>query len=80
MRTRPTTLAIATSGYYRGNVNLGIYGIMRQMTEMDELRLIVPMAGWMDRHPKLTNVLIVVGIAALAWVVFTYEFTIPAYR
>ena len=53
---------------------------MRQITEMDEIRMIVPLAGWMERHPTITNALIAIGIAALAWVVFTYEFTIPAYQ
>lgn len=53
---------------------------MKQITESDELRLIVPFAGWIDRHPLLTNVVIAIGIAVLAWVVFNYEFTIPAYQ
>ena len=45
-----------------------------------EIRLIVPMAGWIERHPRLSNWLIVIGLVAMAWVVFTYDFTIPAYR
>jgi hypothetical protein len=53
---------------------------MRQITEMDEIRMIVPFAGWMDRHPRLANAIIAIGIAALAWAVLTYEFTIPGYR
>ena len=53
---------------------------MKQITENDELQMIVPFAAWRDRHPAATNIIIAVGIAALAWVVFTYEFTIPAYQ
>ena len=53
---------------------------MKQITENDELQMIMPFAAWMDRHPAATNIIIAVGIAALAWVVFTYEFTIPAYQ
>ena len=45
-----------------------------------EIRLIVPMAGWIERHPRLSNWLIVIGLVAMAWGVFTYDFTIPAYR
>ena len=45
-----------------------------------EIRLIVPMAGWIERHPRLSNWLIVIGLVAMAWVVFCYDFTIPAYR
>ena len=45
-----------------------------------EIRLIVPFAGWIERHPRLSNLLIVIGLLALVWVVFTYEFTIPAYQ
>ena len=45
-----------------------------------EIRLIVPMAGWIERHPRLSNWLIVIGLLAMVWVVFTYDFTIPAYR
>ena len=53
---------------------------MKLITEMDEIRMIVPFAGWLDRHPRLTNIIIAAGLAALAWVVLNYEFTIPAYR
>lgn len=45
-----------------------------------EIRMIVPFAGWIERHPRMSNLLIIVGLLALAWVVFTYDFTIPAYR
>ena len=45
-----------------------------------EIRLIVPMAGWIERHPRLSNWLIVIGLLAMMWVVFCYDFTIPAYR
>ena len=46
----------------------------------DEIRYCVPFAGWMNRHPVLTNTLLVLMAIALAWVIFTYEFTIPAYQ
>ena len=46
----------------------------------DEIRYCVPFAGWMDRHPVLTNALLILMAIALAWVIFTYEFTIPAYK
>ena len=53
---------------------------MRQMTEMDELRLIVPMAGWMDRHPLMTNALLILMAIGMMWVILTYEFSIPMYK
>ena len=53
---------------------------MKQITEIDEIRLIVPFAGWMDRHPRLTNAIIIAGLLAFAWIVLSYEFTIPMYR
>ena len=39
------------------------------------VRCIVPFAGWMSRHPKLTNLIIVIELLALAYVAFTYDFT-----
>ena len=45
-----------------------------------EIRLIVPFAGWIGRHPKVANLLIAAGLLAVAWVVLTYDFTIPSYR
>jgi hypothetical protein len=45
-----------------------------------EIRYIVPFASWMDRHPVITNIIIVIMALALAYAVFTYEFTIPAYQ
>lgn len=45
-----------------------------------DIRMILPCAGWITRNPRLTNALIIVGLLALAWVAFTYEFTIPAYK
>ena len=46
----------------------------------DEIRYIVPFADWMDRHPLLTNTLLILMGIALLWVILTYEFTIPAYK
>lgn len=49
------------------------------MKEKDEIpmsvRCIVPFAGWMKRHPKLTNAILIIEAIALAYVVFTYNFT-----
>lgn len=46
----------------------------------NELRYIVPFASWLDRHPTATNIIIWVMLLALVYVVFSYEFTIPAYK
>jgi hypothetical protein len=35
---------------------------------------------WLDRNPRTAAVLLWLMIAALAYVVFTYDFTIPAYK
>jgi hypothetical protein len=40
-----------------------------------DVRMVVPFAGWIDRHPMVANVIIVLGIVALCWVVLTYDFT-----
>ena len=45
-----------------------------------EIRYIMPFAGWLERHPTLSNILLWLMGLALVYVVFTYEFTIPAYR
>jgi len=46
----------------------------------DEIRYCVPFAGWMDRHPLITNGLLILMAIALLWIILTYEFTIPAYK
>jgi hypothetical protein len=53
---------------------------MKQITENDELQMIVPFAGWLDRHPTAASIILWIMILALVYVVFTYEFTIPAYQ
>ena len=53
---------------------------MKQITENDELQMIVPCAAWLDRHPTIANIIIWIMALALAYAVFTYEFTIPAYQ
>ena len=35
---------------------------------------------WLDEHPRAASVLLWLQGLALAYVVFTYEFTIPAYK
>ncbi len=53
---------------------------MRQVSESDEIRMIVPFAAWLDRHPAIANIIIGIMALALAYAVFSYEFTIPAYQ
>ena len=40
-----------------------------------EIRYIVPFAGWIERHPRLSNIGLALLGLALAWVVLNYEFT-----
>ena len=35
---------------------------------------------WLDRHPRTSSALLWLMSAALAWAVWSYEFTIPAYK
>ena len=35
---------------------------------------------WLDRHPRTASALLWLMAAAAAWVVFTYDFTIPMYQ
>lgn len=30
---------------------------------------------WMDKYPKLVNVLLWIEVIIMAWVIFTYDFT-----
>lgn len=53
---------------------------MRQVSESDEIKMIVPFAVWLDRHPTIANIIIGIMALALAYAVFSYEFTIPAYQ
>lgn len=42
-----------------------------------------PLAGffsWIDRHPRTSSALLWLMVAALVWVVFSYDFTIPQYK
>lgn len=36
--------------------------------------------AWIDRHPRMSSALLWAMAAALVYVVFTYNFTIPAYK
>ena len=49
------------------------------MKEKDEIpmsiRCILPFAGWLNKHPKLTNTILIIEAIALAYVVLTYDFT-----
>ena len=48
-----------------------------------ELRELGPLAdvfAWMDSHPRAARALLWLMAAALVYVVFTYNFTIPAYK
>ena len=48
------------------------------MKEKDEIpmsiRCIVPFAGWMARHPKIVNAILIIEEIILEYVVFTYDF------
>lgn len=48
--------------------------------ELRELGALAPLFTWIDRHPRTTSALLWIMAAALAWAVFTYDFTIPAYK
>jgi len=48
--------------------------------ELRELGALAPLLEWMDRHPKTAAALLWLQALALAYVVFTYRFTIPAYQ
>ena len=48
--------------------------------ELRELGALAPIFAWTDRHPRAASVLLWLMVAALVYVVFTYNFTIPAYK
>ena len=48
--------------------------------ELRELGALAPLFAWTDRHPRAASVLLWLMAAALVYVVFTYEFTIPMYK
>lgn len=48
--------------------------------ELRELGALAPLFEWIDRHPRASSALLWIMAAALAWAVFTYDFTIPAYK
>jgi len=51
----------------------------KTMKQKDEIpasvRCIIPFAGWIDRHPVITNIILIAGAIALFWMVLTYDFT-----
>ena len=48
--------------------------------ELRELGALAPLFAWTDRHPRAASVLLALMVAALVYVIFTYNFTIPAYK
>lgn len=48
--------------------------------ELRELGALAPLFAWTDRHPRAAAVLLWLMAAALIYAVFTYDFTIPAYK
>ncbi len=40
-----------------------------------ELKFIVPFVGWMEKYPKLANIILVLELIALALAAFFYDFT-----
>ena len=49
---------------------------MRRKDEIPaSVRCIIPFAGWLDRHPAVTNIILTIGTIALFWMVLTYNFT-----
>lgn len=48
---------------------------MANETIYKELGLLGSIFKFMDRHEHLGNVLLALGAIALAWMVFTYDFT-----
>jgi len=54
------------------------------MKTTDNTPAIIPGLGWffqwIDRNPRAADVLIWISAAALMYAVFTYNFTIPAYK
>ena len=49
------------------------------MKEKDEIpmsiRCILPFAGWLNKHPKVFNAILIIEAIILAYVVLTYDFT-----
>lgn len=67
---------MATTTYIYNNSDVETVQPQKASREIPtDVRMVVPFAGWMDRHPVLTNVIIGLGIVALCWVVLTYDFT-----
>ena len=48
--------------------------------ELRELGALATLFAWTDRHPRAASALLWLMAAALVYVVFTYNFTIPAYK
>lgn len=48
--------------------------------ELRELGTLAALFGWMDRHPRAASFILWLWVAALVWVIFSYNFTIPAYK
>ena len=48
--------------------------------ELRELGALAPLFAWIDRHPRTSSALLWIMVAALIYAIFTYDFTIPAYK
>lgn len=48
--------------------------------ELRELGPLASLFAWIDRHPRTAAALLWLQVAALLWVIFSYNFTIPAYQ
>ena len=49
---------------------------MKQNEELPAIvRCIVPFAGWLNRHPRIFNFILIIEGLALLWMVLTYDFT-----
>jgi hypothetical protein len=49
---------------------------MKQNDEIPmSIRCIVPFAKWMEKHPVLSNIILIIEAIALMYVVLTYNFT-----
>ena len=49
-------------------------------TPAELLGALAPLFAWLARHPRTASAILWLMAAALVYVVFTYNFTIPAYK
>ena len=49
---------------------------MKQNEEIPaSVRCIIPFAGWLEKHPMVFRLILIIESLALIWAVTTYEFT-----